>query len=152
MRKMGWIAAAFLGCLPLLPAQQKPVYQVQFEVRDSGAPADQGPQRFTMRIDESRKGVFQAGQKVPGQDNLDVGAKIECAVHAAENGVAIEGSLEVSRVAGFVTVGGISEPIVQQKKVAFHKTVPLGTATAISEDPKYQVQATVALLQAAQLP
>lgn len=142
---VGLMAASFLG--GLLPAHAQ-VYQVRLEIRDARA-ADKPAQHYSMAIDESRKGVFQAGQRVAGNAAVDTGVKIECAVRGSGDSVALNGSIEITEMAGTVSLGGsLTEPIIGQARFVWHKTVELGTPTAIVENARYKVEATVALLQA----
>jgi hypothetical protein len=143
----GTIAVILFACLLPVRAGAPAVYQVEFVVYDSAAKPPQPPRHFTIVIDESRKGVFQAGNRIPASDvhpdsQIDVGARIECAVRGAGDRVELNGSMELSDVAGNVCVGGC-EPIIQQRKMVFHKTVVLGTATVLAEAGTLRVEATV---------
>jgi hypothetical protein len=146
---VGWIAAAAV-LLPLHAQEKKEsaspaVYKVEFEIRDGG----QGSRHYAMVIDESRKGIFQAGSRVPAVENsaqgpyVDAGVKIECAVRQAEGKVALEGSVELTEPGGVVSIGGINEPIIGQKKMVFHASVEPGTRTVIVSAGKHEVEATV---------
>src|SRR5580704_6662956 len=88
------IAAAFLGYLFPAHAQQRTesigpaVYKVEFDIRDVSDGATQPSQHFSMLIDESRKGVFQAANRIPvatgSLQYIDVGVNIECSVQESE--------------------------------------------------------------------
>jgi hypothetical protein len=154
---VGIIAAAALGCLLPLCAQEKPessapaVYQVEFNIRDGGEGAAQPTQHYTMVIDESRKGVFQAGSRISApegssQGSYDVGMKTECSVHGSNGKVALSGVIEMSKVTGQVNTGALSEPIIGQIKTVFHTSVALGTPTVITATDRQTVEATVTKL------
>jgi hypothetical protein len=156
---VGIIAAAVLGSLLPLGAQEKPVsaspavYQVEFNIRDGGEGAAQPNQHYMMVIDESRKGTFQAGNRVQATVGdrqgpyLDVGVKIDCSVRESDGKVALSGNIELSKIDGQVDIGGIAEPIVGQTKMAFQTSVEPGTPALIGSAAKYQMEATVTKLQ-----
>jgi len=150
------MATALMGLAAPAHAQEKKesagpaVYQVEFEIRDGNAGADQADRRFTMLIDKSRKGVFRAASRVPvatgSSEYIDVGVSIECAVQASNGKAALHGSIELTSIAGTVNFGGsLSQPIVAQKKLAFNATVELGAPNVIHDDrtAKQRVEATV---------
>ena len=103
----GLIAAAVLGSLLPVHAQEKQeptgpaVYQVEFNIREGGEGAAQPSQHYTMVIDESRKGVFQAGNRIPAVVGdlhggyIDVGVKMECSVHGSNGKADLSGSIEL---------------------------------------------------------
>ena len=156
---VGVIAAALLGYLLPLHAQEKQdsdapaVYQVEFNIRDGGEGTAQPNQHYAMLIDESRQGVFQAGRRVPEVVGslqgpyIDVGVKIQCSVRESNGKVALSGSIERSEIGGTVSIGGVSEPIVGQRKIVFHTSVEPGKPTVIAGAAKEQVEATVTKLQ-----
>lgn len=147
---VGTLAAVLLGCMLPVHAQAPAVYRVEFEISDGAAKAGQPPRHFTMVIDESRKGVFQAGNRVPARNTssspfIDVGAKIECSVRGQGDQVALEGTIEMSEVTGNICVGEC-EPIIGQRKMVFHTAVELGKPIVIASADKQEVTATVAQL------
>lgn len=131
--------AVLAGCL--LPAHAE-VYRVEFVVHDP-APAKPVAQRFTLLVDEARAGIFQEGVAVSADPPLDTGSSVECTVHTVGAQVAIAGTLNVSKVVGFIDLGRIRQPIIDHVKLAFHKTVDPGRPSPISEDPKRPVEVTV---------
>jgi hypothetical protein len=131
---------------------------VEFNIRDGGEGAAQPNQHYAMVIDESRKGVFQAGNRVSVTEGslqgpyYDVGIKMECAVRGSNGKVALSGRIELSKIDGRVSIGGITEPVIGQTKMTFNTSVELGTPTAIvdertSAEGKHQVEATVTKVQ-----
>jgi len=134
------IIATFLGSALLAHAQQSKessgpaVYKVEFDIRDSGEA--QSSQHFTMLIDDSRKGIFQAANRVPvatgSPQYVDVGVNIECTVHESDGKAVLSGAIESISIKGYVNLSAISQPIIGQRKVAFDTTVLLGKLTVIA--------------------
>jgi hypothetical protein len=148
------MAATFLGfVLPVHGQERKDssgpaVYKVEFDIHDGSDGATQPDQHFSMLIDESRKGAFQAANRVPvstgSPQYVDVGVNIECTVHESDGKAALRGDIELTRITGQVNLSGISQPIVGQRKMAFDVTVALSSPTVITSIPApHQVQATV---------
>ena len=114
------------------------VYKVEIDLRD-GDDGDAHPSRhFSMLIDESRKGVFQAARRVPvatgSPQSVDVGVNIECTVHESGGQAILQGVIELTSIAGYVNIGAISQPIIGQRKLSFNTTVEPGTPTVIADD------------------
>ncbi len=155
---IGLIAAAFLASLVPVHAQEKNepaprgVYRVEFDVREAAGGVTEARRHYAMIIDESRKGSFQAGNRIPASSAspdgpyIDVGARIECTVLQSDGKVEVQGSFELSKVDGTFQSGALSEPIIGQVKLQFHGSVALGTPTVIATAAKYEVQATVTRL------
>jgi hypothetical protein len=138
------IVTVVLGGLAPMRAQQTQVYRLELEIRDARGTTEKPVQRFTMVIDNVRKGVFHAENRVAaGENTVDVGTKIECAVRQSGDQVALDGVIELSEVTGTVNLGRISEPIIGQAKFTFRKTVEMGRPTVIVSEGKLQVEATV---------
>ena len=130
------IAATFLVSTLPIHAQERPaVYRVEFDVHNGG---NQPSQHFSMLIDDSRKGNFQALSRVPidkgSPQYVDVGANIECTVHESNGKAVLSGSIELSSITGYVNLSAISEPIVGRRKWLFHTTVDLATLAVIVDD------------------
>ena len=151
------MATTFLGLMLQIRAQERQdstgpaVYKVEFDIRD-GSDASQPIQHFSMLIDESRRGAFQAANRVSvatgSSQYIDVGVKIECAVHESDGKAALRGDIELTRVTGQVYLSGIFQPIIGQRKLAFDVTALLGSPTVIIDDRNaiaamHEVQATV---------
>jgi hypothetical protein len=138
------IAAAFLGYLLPVHAQQgressgPAVYKVEFDIRDGSDGAIPPSQHFSMLIDESRKGVFQAANRVPvatgSPQYVDVGVNIECTVQESEGKAALRGGIELTSITGQVNLSAISQPIIRQRKSTFNVTVELSSPTVIIDD------------------
>jgi hypothetical protein len=136
------VAAFLAGSLPVHAQEKKEsgspaVYRVEFEIRG----ADQRAEHYVMVVDESRRGVFQALKGDPA-----VGVKLESSVRRVDDKVALEGSIELSEIAGSVSTGSSTEPIIGQAKMAFHTSLESGKPAAIGELAKHQVEATVTAL------
>jgi hypothetical protein len=130
------IAATFLVSTLAIHAQETPAaYRVEFDVHNAG---NQPSQHFSMLVDDSRKGNFQALSRVPIDNGspqyVDVGANIECTVHESEGKAVLSGSIELTSITGFVNISAISEPIIGQRKWLFHTTVDLATLAVIVDD------------------
>jgi len=133
------IVATLLGSALLAHAQDKressgpAVYKVEFDIGNSGEA--QRSQHFSMLIDDSRKGIFQATSRVPiatgSPQYVDVGVNIECMVHESAGKVVLHGAIELTSITGYVNLAAISQPIIGQRKMAFNTTVALGMLTVI---------------------
>jgi hypothetical protein len=138
------IAATLLGSvLPVHPQERKEssgpaVFRVEFDIRNGIDGETQPSQHFSMLIDESRKGIFQAGNRVrvatASPQYVDVGVNIECTVHESDGKAVLRGGIELTSLKGYVNLSAISQPIIGQRKVTFNSTVELGTATVIVGD------------------
>ena len=108
---------------------------MEFEVRDGSDGGTQPAQHFSMLIDDSRKGIFQASRRVPtyagSSQYIDVGANVECTVREADGKALLSASIELTDITGYVNLSAISEPIIRQRKAVFHATVELGTRTLV---------------------
>src|SRR5205823_2000492 len=131
------IAAAIFPSVFPLHSQERTAparYQVELDVRSDN---DGTGQRFTMLVEESRKGVFKSTDRVPLQagspDHVDVGVNIECTVHESNGSVTLLADIELSRITGYVIMGAISQPIIGQRKIAFEKSLELGTPTVVAD-------------------
>jgi hypothetical protein len=142
------IAAALLGFAIPAPTQEKkesepPVYKVEFNIRDGIEGKPQPSQHYSVLIEESRKAVFQAANRVPidggSPPYVDVGATLDFAIRASDGKVTLDGSMEMSNVTGQVCMS-IREPIVAQRRVEFHTTVALGTPTVLADDRAVAMQ------------
>jgi len=137
-------------------------YKVEFTVHDGSIFAHQGDSHYTMMVDESRPGLLQALTRVPPEAGAtvsviaEVGAKIECSVHDASGMAALEGSLNISSLSGFVNLASLSEPIIAERKVSFKAVLTPGVSTMVIDIPSpsnptitladFQVHATVTKL------
>jgi hypothetical protein len=149
------IAAAFLGYLLPVHAQQRPesrgpaIYKVEFDIRDVSDGATQPSQHFSMLIDESRKGVFQAANRIPvttgSPQYVDVGVNIECTVQESEGKAALHGGIELTSITGQINLSAISQPIIGQRKMAFNITVELSSPTVIIDDRNASAATPVSL-------
>jgi hypothetical protein len=138
------IAATFLGSVLTVHAQERKessgpaVYKVEFDIRGGSDGEAHPSQHFSMLIDESRKGVFQAANRVPvatgSPQYVDVGVNIKCTVHESDGKAALLGDIELTSITGHVNLSAISEPIIGQRKIAFNTTVELGTPAVIIDD------------------
>ena len=138
------IAVIFLGSVLPAHAQERKessgpaVFRVEFDIRNSIDGETQPSQHFSMLIDESRKGIFQAGNRVrfatASPQYVDVGVKIECTIHEADVKAVLRGGIELTSLKGYVNISAISQPIIGQRKVTFNSTVELGTAIVIVSD------------------
>jgi hypothetical protein len=149
------IAATLLISAVQLRSQSGPaVYKVEFDIRNGGEGKDQSVQHYSMLLDESRKGVFQAANRVPvpgSTETVDAGVKIECIVQASGGKAALQGDIELTAITGYVNLSAISQPIIGQRKMTFQKTVELGTPTLVIDGRNapaaapggHQVEATV---------
>ena len=154
----GFITVTLLGIFAPIQAQDQKtpamaaVYRVEFDVRDANPGATEPRRHYTMVIDETRKGVFQAASRIPfnqgspEERSVDVGMKLECLVRQSGDKVELEGSIELSKIDGVFNSGSLSEPIIGQARLEFHKSVEPGTAAVIAAAGKYQVEATVTRL------
>ena len=138
------IAATFLGSALLVHAQERKessgpaVYKVEFDIRNGSDGEAQPSQHFSMLIDESRKGIFQAASRVPvatgSPQHVDVGVNIECTVHESDGKATLHGGIELTSITGYVNWSATSQPIIGQRIMAFSTTVELGTPTVIIDD------------------
>jgi hypothetical protein len=150
--------AAALASLVSLHAQENAqkktadapaVYRLEFDVRDASEASAQPRRHYAMVVDESRKGIFQAGNRIPQAASApegpyyDVGTTLECVVRTEGDKVEVQGTIELSEMGGTVNINGISEPLIGQMKMAFHQSVAPGVAVQIFAAGKYQVEATV---------
>ncbi|MGI8744793.1 MAG: hypothetical protein ACR2NN_19920 [Bryobacteraceae bacterium] len=139
------IAAAFLGSvLPVCAQQEKEsggpaVYKVEFNLRNGSDGAVKSSQHYTMLIDESRKGLFQAGNRVPVATGspqhtyIDDGVNIECILHESNGKAALQGGIELSSI---VPHESMPEPVIRQRKLSFNTTLELGMPTVIIDERK----------------
>ena len=136
-------AVMSLGLLAPIQAQERPsagpaVYKVEFDVNGAPEGKPASPTHYSMLVDESRKGVFQATSRVPVENGVppgvDVGTNIEVAVHGVEGKVALDGAIDISSVTGTVCLGSLCEPIIGQRKIAIRTTMELGTRRTIGND------------------
>jgi hypothetical protein len=101
-------------------------YKVEFDVVDG-----KDTWHYSMLVDESRKRVFQAANRVPvaggAAASVDTGAKIECMVQELGDKAVVEGTIELTRITGYVNLSAITQPVIGQRKLTFHKTVELET-------------------------
>lgn len=138
------IVATFLGsALPVCAQESKepsgPVaYKVEFDIRNGSDGDVQPNQHFSMLIDESRKGVFQAANRVAvatgSPHYVDVGVSIECKVYESDGKVFLRGGIEMTSITGHVNLSAISQPIIGQRKMAFNTAIELGMPTVIIDD------------------
>jgi hypothetical protein len=138
------IAATFLGsALPVHAQENKEpsgpaAYKVEFDIRSGNDGEAQSNQHFSMLIEESRKGIFQAANRVPvatgSPHYVDVGVSIECTVYESDGKVFLRGAIEMTSITGYVNLSAISQPIIGQRKMAFNTAVELGTPTVIIDD------------------
>lgn len=138
------IAATFLGSALLVHAQERKessgpaVYKVEFDIRNGSDGEAQPSQHFSMLIDESRKGIFQAASRVPvatgSPQHVDVGVNIECTVHESDGKATLHGGIELTSITGYVNLSATSQPIIGQRIMSFSTTVELGTPTVIIDD------------------
>src|SRR5690242_20212571 len=136
--------AALLLLAPLVPAfaQEKApetVYKVEFRIRDGSDAASKTGRRYTMLIENHNKGTFRVGDRVPVATGsfqpgiggvginplvntqfqyLDVGVNIDITpkVHAGGE-VTLKLSLDVSAVTSTTNIGGITQPVIGQRKI-----------------------------------
>ena len=139
------IAAAFLcSALPVCAQREKDssgpaVYKVEFDVRDNSDGAAKSSQHYSLLIDESRKGLLQAGNRFPVATSspqhtyIDVGVNIDCMVHESNGKAALQGGIELSSI---VPHEGIAEPVIRQRKISFNTTLEMGTPTVIIDERK----------------
>ena len=136
--------ASLASVLPVCAQQEKEsggpaVYKVEFNVRDGSDGAAKSSQHYSLLIDESRKGLLQAGNRVPIATSspqhtyIDVGVNIECMVHESNGKAALQGGIELSSI---VPHEGIAEPVIRQRKISFNTTVEMGTPTVIIDERK----------------
>ena len=138
------IAATYLGSALLVHAQERKepsgpaVYMVELDIRNGSDGEAHPNQHFSMLIDESRKGIFQAANRVPvatgSPHYVDVGVNIECTVHESDGKAFLRGGIEITSIMGYVNLSAISQLIIGQRKMAFNTTVELGTPTVIIDD------------------
>ena len=116
------IAATLLSSV--LPAQAQQTYNLELDVR-SANDMPTTTRHFAMWIDDSRKGVFQAVDRVPvehgSSSTIDVGAIIECTAQESGGQISLRGTIELSSIAGNVTTGGITQPIIGQRNIRIRK-------------------------------
>jgi hypothetical protein len=137
------IASAFIATALLssvLPVQAQQAYNLEFDVRSVNDTAGRTTRHFTMRIDDSRKGVFQAVDRVPvehgSSSTIDVGATIECTAQESGGQINLRGTIELSSIDGNVMMCVITQPIIGQRKIAFDRTVKPGESVILVDDSK----------------
>jgi hypothetical protein len=134
------MAASLLEFALPVHAQNVPVYKVEFNIRDGLEGKPHPSLHYSLLLDESRRAVFQAANRLPldggSPQYVDVGVNIELAVRASAGKVMLDGAIEFSSVTGQVCMGSLCEPIVAQRKMAFHATLELATPTVIADDRK----------------
>ena len=138
------IAATFLGSVLTVHAQERKessgpaVYKVEFDIRGGSDGEAHPSQHFSMLIDESRKGVFQAANRVPvgtaSPQYVDVGVSIECTVHESDGKAVLHGNINLTSITGQANLSAVSQPIIGQRRMAFNTTVELGSPTVIIGD------------------
>jgi hypothetical protein len=173
-----WIAAPLLAALLPLQAQDRTappagaVYKVEFNIGDGKDAASRSDRRYTMLIDESGRGVFRVGNRVPVASGsfqpgvggagvsplvntqytyLDVGVNIECRVRDVGNRIGLRGSVDLSTVVQPTPREASVQPnpTVGQTKVEIEATLELGKPTVVAsvDDPvnmrQLAIQATV---------
>ncbi|HUB81128.1 MAG TPA: hypothetical protein VMB03_20135 [Bryobacteraceae bacterium] len=138
------IAAAIFAFTPASDTPQAPSYKVEFTINDGTAANPQPSRRYSMLVDESRKAAFQALGDVfnncGSPQSIDTGAKIELTLHSSGDKVAIEGSIDLSSVTGIGNVGSLCEPIIGERKIAFHTKLDLGKPATLDDDPRAGAQ------------
>jgi hypothetical protein len=136
-------ATVLVSMLPVHAQESKEsrgpaVYKVEFDIREGSDGTTQPSQHYSMLIDESRKGVFQAGNRVPiapgSPQYADVGVSIECTVHESDGKAALNGGIELTSITGQVNLSALSQPIIGQRRIAFNRIVKLGLPTVIVDD------------------
>jgi hypothetical protein len=152
------IAVTLLGTAFLVHAKEQKdsghpaVYRVEFDIRSAIDVPAPPSRHFSMLLDESRKAVVQAADRVPlpggSPGYVDVGAVIECTVQESGGKADLRGTIELTSITGYVNLSAISQPIIGQRKLAYHATVELGTpAVIIGDSPaaaaKPRVEVTV---------
>jgi hypothetical protein len=121
------VIALLLGSVAVALAQQEggtrpTVYKVEFNIRNGSSGADPVAKYYTFLVDESRKGLLQAGNQVSitaGSQKgttITVGTTIECTVRESHGKTTLEGTLEIS---GVVPNANLPEPLINQRKVSF---------------------------------
>ncbi len=160
MRTLGWMAVALASLLPLHAQDKKTTdapatYRLEIDIRDTTPASSQPRRHYSLVVDESRNGIFQAANRVPQAASApegpyyDIGTKLECMVHPAGDKVELQGTIELSEMGGTVSIGRITEPIIGQMKMAFHQSVAPGVAVQIYAAGRLQVEATVTRLDSA---
>lgn len=152
-------------------APASPLYKVEIDIHDTGDADARTDRRYTMLLDDSRKGVFRVGNKVPVASGsfqpgvgsagavvntqytyLDIGVNIECTVHEVGGKVSLRGGLDLSTVVkhdGAPGAANLPNPTIGQTKLEIEATIELGRPTVVAaiDDPvtarKLQVEATV---------
>jgi hypothetical protein len=123
------------------------LYKVDFDVRDGIEGKDHASMHYSMLVDESQKGVFQAVSRVlfdPGSlasgactvwpPYIDAAVSIELSIHSSDGRIRLEGTIELSGITGVVFLGSLCEPIVAQRKVVFNTVMELETPTLVLDD------------------
>jgi len=176
MRTIASLLAATLlaAALPIRAQEKKDsgsaVYKVEFNIHDGNDAAAKAGRRYTILIDDLRKGVFQVGDRVPvatgsfqpgaGGNTLvntqfsyfDVGVNIDCMVSDTNGKIVLRSSLGLSTIVQHPTAAGsgsLPNPTVGQTKLDVETTVELGKPAVVAsiDDPvnsrKLQVEVTV---------
>jgi hypothetical protein len=134
-------ASVLLGCMLSANAQQlapAAVYKVQLELQPDAGASNRTIKRFTLLVQPARTSIFKAIDSIPmeagtGSNTIDVGTSVECGIEESEGRFKLHGNLEISQITGTVNLNGVAQPIVGQRKLAFHQTVESGKPTLISK-------------------
>lgn len=163
------LAAVALTALPIYaqsPKDAGPLYRVEIHFRDSNDAAAATDRRYSMLVMDSHRTSFKVGSKSPAVSGtipqqsgtpaatqftyLDVGVNIECKVQSVGTKIAMEGSLDLSNIAGDANlVSGVREPVIRQTKLNLDAVMDLGKPMILAsiDDPitarKLQIEATV---------
>jgi hypothetical protein len=154
------LLAAILA--PLAAAQvprATPVSKIDFIIRDSGDAAAKTGRKYSVLINEQRKGTFKVGNRIPmltgggGTGNVqftyvDVGVNLECVVAEQEGKIGLHVDLDLS-TAAMPEKNPAANPIISQIRLNIDTSLTLAKPTVIAsfDDPvtsrKFEVEATV---------
>ena len=129
-------------------ASGRPAYRLDFVLSEFESGKKVNTRNYVMLLQEDHKGQFRVGSRVPVVTGsfsppnatvntqfqyMDVGVNIDCRLSGDENNLALDGTAEVSSVAGTGgTPGTAAEPVVRQSKTSFTASIPAGKPTLLA--------------------
>src|SRR2546423_4920733 len=101
------LAAAILAPLAFAQTSRSvPVYKVDFTIRDSGDAGAKAGRKYSLLVNEFKKGTFRVGNRVPMATSstpgntsytyVDVGVNLDCTVGETDGKIALRADLDLS--------------------------------------------------------
>jgi hypothetical protein len=151
------LAAAILAPLAAAQTRSVPVYKVDFTIRDSGDAGAKAGRKYSLVVNEFKKGTFRVGNRVPMATSsspgntsytyIDVGVNLDCTVGETDGKMSMRADLDLSNAVN--TDKNPTNPTISQIKLNIDTTLLPGKPSVVAsfDDPvtsrKFDVEATV---------